>query len=110
MPTYEYACADCGDFDVVRPISARNDACNCPYCDALATRVMRTMPMLATMASSTRTAHATNERASHEPKSSSTHVHSASCGCGSSGIKSATVKAADGAKTFPSKRPWMISH
>ncbi|MEC5385812.1 zinc ribbon domain-containing protein [Uliginosibacterium sp. H3] len=109
MPTYEYTCNECGDFDVVRSIASRNDPCQCPYCDATAERVMRTMPTLSTMAATTRTAHATNERAAHEPKHSSTHVHSATCGCGS-GKKTTTVKAPDGSKAFPTKRPWMISH
>jgi hypothetical protein len=71
---------------------------------------MRSTPMLATMSSTTRTALATNERASHEPKHSSSHVHGPSCGCGSGGKKTTTVKPPDGAKGFPSKRPWMISH
>ena len=110
MPTYEYSCNECGDFDVVRSIASRNDPCQCPYCDTAAERVIRTTPTLSTMSTTNRKAHATNERAQHEPKHSSGHVHNASCGCGSSSIKSATVKAADGAKAFPNKRPWMISH
>jgi putative FmdB family regulatory protein len=110
MPTYEYSCNDCGDFDVVRTIATRNDPCQCPYCNATAERVMRTMPTTLTSVSpAARIAHATNERASHEPKHSSTHVHGPGCGCGS-GKKTATVKAANGAKAFPTKRPWMISH
>ena len=57
-----------------------------------------------------RNAHAVNERARHEPKSSSRlgHVHGAGCGCGKPG--KATAVAPDGKKWFPTKRPWMISH
>ena len=37
--------------------------------------------------------------------------HPAGCGCCSpSSRKTPTVTAANGAKTFPNKRPWMISH
>jgi hypothetical protein len=37
--------------------------------------------------------------------------HPAGCGCGSSsGKRGATYTAPNGAKAFPSKRPWMISH
>jgi hypothetical protein len=72
---------------------------------------------LALLSSSTRNAMDTNERARHEPRSSkdqgsySRLKHPAGCGCCStSGKRSATVTAANGAKGFPSKRPWMISH
>jgi hypothetical protein len=36
--------------------------------------------------------------------------HPAGCGCCSSSRKTTTVTAPNGAKAFPSKRPWMISH
>ena len=55
----------------------------------------------------------TNERARHEPKISGSYQrmrHPAGCGCCSTGKRGATVTAANGAKAFPSKRPWMISH
>jgi hypothetical protein len=35
--------------------------------------------------------------------------HGAGCSCCSTG-KSNAVKAPDGSKMFPTKRPWMISH
>jgi len=108
MPAYEYRCDTCGDFVALRSIADRNTPCACPGCGADATRMM-SMPALATLSATTRSAHATNERARHEPKSSAGHVHGPGCGCGS-GKKTATVKAPDGAKAFPTKRPWMISH
>ncbi len=54
----------------------------------------------------------------HQPKSSRDLAggygrlrHPSGCGCCSGGgIRSATVRAASGAKAFPTKRPWMISH
>ena len=113
MPTYEYRCDDCGDFTAYRPIAVRNDPCICPYCGKGSERVILSAPTLATMSSTNRIAHATNERAAHSPKTSAehhaTHRHGPGCGCGS-GISKSTVKSPDGAKTFPTKRPWMISH
>lgn len=108
MPTYSFNCEACGEFDVLRSISRRDEPCNCPACESPAQRVISS-PTLFAMSTALRTAHATNERARHEPKKSSSHVHGPGCGCGSK-ISKSTVKAADGSKTFPSKRPWMISH
>ena len=54
-----------------------------------------------------------NERAKHEPRSSRDYQrlkHPAGCGCCSGTRPKATVTAPNGAKAFPSKRPWMISH
>lgn len=110
MPTYEFKCEQCGDFEAVRSIAKRNDLCHCPWCEAPAERVIASATMLTTsMTAGNRNAYATNERASHEPKLASAHVHSPSCGCGS-GKSKTTAVAADGSKAFPTKRPWMISH
>lgn len=118
MPTYDYACPDCGGFDAFRSLAQRNDPAACPDCGMDSTRVFVSAPRLALMSGSTRTAMDTNERARHEPRSSkdqgsySRLKHPSGCGCcsTSSGKRSATVTAANGAKGFPSKRPWMISH
>jgi hypothetical protein len=75
---------------------------------------MLTAPRLTGMSSARRNAHAVNERSAHEPAvtgSERGHRHSASCGCGSSKPKAAAARAERPvAKSFPSKRPWMISH
>lgn len=114
MPTYEYFCADCGDFSALRPISVRNEPCACPHCGTASFRVMLTAPTLATMDAGTRTALARNERAAHAPMTSAEHAarhqHGPGCGCCSSQPSKSTVRAADGSKAFPTKRPWMISH
>lgn len=114
MPTYEYCCDDCGDFSAIRPVAMRNEPCVCPGCGRHAGRVIRSTPQLATMSSASRTAHATNERAAHAPMTSAEyatrHKHGPGCGCCSGKPSKSTVKAADGSKTFPTKRPWMISH
>ncbi|MCO5340326.1 zinc ribbon domain-containing protein, partial [Delftia tsuruhatensis] len=80
-----------------------------------AARVLAAAPRLALMADGTRRAMATNERARHEPASSRDYDyarlrHPAGCGCCGSGRRSATVTAPNGAKSAPSRRPWMISH
>ncbi|WP_353092748.1 zinc ribbon domain-containing protein [Methylibium sp.] len=116
MPTYDYACPACGGFDAFRTLAARNEPAACPDCQRESPRVFVSAPRLALMAGSTRSAIEVNERARHEPKSSRDYQrlkHPSGCGCCSSGSSSrrgATVTAANGAKAFPSKRPWMISH
>ncbi|MDH6594072.1 putative FmdB family regulatory protein [Variovorax sp. TBS-050B] len=117
MPTYDYACGRCGGFEALRPSGLRDEPAVCPDCGAAAPRVLTAAPRLALMASDTRRAMATNERARHEPASSRDYArlrHPAGCGCCSSasgsGRRGATVTAANGAKAAPSRRPWMISH
>ena len=114
MPTYDYACGDCGDFDAIRSIARRDEPADCPHCGAASPRVLVAAPQLACMDGTVRSAHATNERAQHAPRSSREGYgrlkHPSGCGCCASGKRSSTVKAADGSKAFPGKRPWMISH
>ncbi|QTN22768.1 zinc ribbon domain-containing protein [Rhizobacter sp. AJA081-3] len=113
MPTYDYACPACGSFDALRSFTQRDEPAACPDCATPSPRVFAAMPRLALMEGSTRRAMETNERARHEPKSSGSYPlmrHPAGCGCCSTGKRGATVTAANGAKAFPSKRPWMISH
>jgi putative FmdB family regulatory protein len=113
MPTYDYTCARCGGFDALRSVVARNEPAACPNCGAASPRMFAAAPGLALMPEATRSAIASNERARHEPKTSRDYTrlrHPAGCGCCSPGRRNATVKSANGNKSFPSKRPWMISH
>jgi putative FmdB family regulatory protein len=113
MPTYDYACASCGGFDAFRSMAQRDEPVACPDCGAAAPRVFVSAPRLALLASGTRSAMDTNERARHEPKKSGEYArlrHPAGCGCCVPGKRGATLTAANGNKAFPSKRPWMISH
>ncbi|HPU54571.1 MAG TPA: zinc ribbon domain-containing protein [Burkholderiaceae bacterium] len=115
MPTYDYRCAACGDFSTVRPIAQRDLDSLCPACGAASPRVMFAAPMFSRLAAQDRTAHETNERASHEPKSSRDYRlrHMPGCSCCSSGTgarRASTLRLANGAKTFPGRRPWQISH
>jgi putative FmdB family regulatory protein len=107
MPVYDYQCLDCGVFAALRPMTAFRDPCACPNCGVEAARVFLTMPAVAGMDPVRRTAIATNEGASHEPRRS----HGIGCSCCSGAGKSRKPpEAAGGAKSFPKGRPWMISH
>ncbi len=109
MPIYEYWCEDHGVFTEMRPMAASATACACPQCGRAAPRVMVTPPRLGGMPDSRRRAHETNERAADSPKRLSSH--GPSCLCCKGGLPTRkTLKTADGAKSFPTARPWMISH
>jgi putative FmdB family regulatory protein len=113
MPTYDYTCSACGGFDALRSLSNRNEPAACPDCGAASPRVFVSAPRLALMDSGARSAMGINELARHEPKRSGDYArlkHPAGCGCCSSSRNKATVTTHNGAKAFPSKRPWMISH
>jgi putative FmdB family regulatory protein len=107
MPTYEYDCAGCGAFDALRPMSERHCAAACPSCGGDGARVIRSAPLLSSLAGAARTAHATNERAAHEPKHTS--VHGPGCCC-CKVVKLPRSDAAQTAPRSPGGRPWMISH
>lgn len=47
MPTYDFECATCGKFDLMRRISERNDDALCPTCGRAANRVVVAGPSLA---------------------------------------------------------------
>ena len=117
MPTYDYACPDCGGFEAFRSLAQRNDPANCHDCGTGSPRVFISAPRLACLDSSTRIAMDTNERARHAPMNNKEYgayqrlKHPSGCGCCSpSSRKTTTVTAANGSKMFPTKRPWMISH
>jgi putative FmdB family regulatory protein len=113
MPTYDYACAHCGSFDAICSLSVRNEPASCPGCGAASQRIFVQAPSFGLLDDSTRRAMATNERARYEPKSSGDYArlrHPAGCGCCSTGKRGATLTASNGNKSFPNKRPWMISH
>ncbi|WP_426314431.1 FmdB family zinc ribbon protein [Methylobacterium fujisawaense] len=105
MPVYDYACEACGPFTVMRPMAEFRDPHDCPDCGSSSQRAFLTAPRIAGMDAGLRAAHATNERSRHAPRRSGSH--GAGCGC-CSPKKTAAAPAA--AKSFPSARPWMISH
>lgn len=119
MPTYDYACPGCGGFDAFRSLAQRNEPVDCPDCGTASPRVFATAPRLACVSGDTRRAIERNERSAHAPVSSKEYGgyprlrHPAGCGCcgpSSATKRAATVQAPNGAKSFPTRRPWMISH
>ncbi len=116
MPVYEYDCPDCGDFTALRTLAEFREPEPCPICGTPAPRVLLSAPGLPVLSSAVRRKHAINERSAHEPRHSSAAEraaggHGSGCACCRPGAKSARVRqTADGAKSFPGQRPWMISH
>lgn len=113
MPVYDYECPACGDFTALRPMAECQDPHPCPECGGTARRVIRTAPAFAGMPAARRAAHATNERSADTPRQSGQggHVHGPGCGCGSGhGKPGRTLHHANGAKSFPGNRPWVINH
>ncbi|MCX7321475.1 MAG: zinc ribbon domain-containing protein [Hyphomicrobiales bacterium] len=99
MPVYEYLCGDCGPFTDFRPMAECDDPQDCPHCASSAPRVMLTAPAFFCMPSDKRKAHATNEQSRNGPKTMAQYKPSR-----------LVKKSATGAKSFPTARPWMISH
>jgi putative FmdB family regulatory protein len=113
MPVYEYLCNDCGPFTNMRPMAECDEPDDCPACGTEAPRVILTAPRFSTMSNSKRQAHATNERSANAPKTLSEYKsssHGAGCGCCSGKPSRLMNKTRGGAKSFPTSRPWMISH
>jgi putative FmdB family regulatory protein len=113
MPVYDYLCNRCGPFTDMRPMAECDLPHKCPECGKKAPRAFLTAPYFAAMSADRRLAHATNERSASAPKALSSH--GGSCGCCSA--KSMRYnknrrgsEAGGSAKSFPSRRPWMISH
>ncbi len=102
MPSYDYGCPGCGVFSLTRPMAEYDRPQDCPDCGAVSPRVISLMPAIAGMDAGRRTAMATNERSANAPRRS----HAAGCGC----CKPTKKLAAEGVKSFPAARPWMISH
>ncbi|PKQ08476.1 MAG: FmdB family transcriptional regulator [Alphaproteobacteria bacterium HGW-Alphaproteobacteria-10] len=110
MPVYEYWCESHGLFTSLRSMASFAEPCDCPDCGALAPRVMFTPPHVAGGDRGRMKAHAINERAADSPKRLSGHGPGCSCCGGTSKKGRATLHRPDGTKSFPSARPWMISH
>jgi putative FmdB family regulatory protein len=114
MPVYDYMCQRCGPFTDMRPMAECDLPRECPHCGEEAPRVLLSVPYVALMSSAGRLAHATNERSAAAPLTLSTlKKHGAGCGC-CAGKPSLGSKQDNGglaaAKSFPTRRPWMLSH
>jgi putative FmdB family regulatory protein len=112
MPVYEYLCRDCGPFTQIRSMSEYELPFDCPKCEASAPRVILTAPHCSAVSTQSRIAHATNERSADRPRtlSSMRDSHGAGCSCCSGRSSRLLKRGKGGTKSFPSSRPWMISH
>jgi len=118
MPNYDYECADCGEFTLLRPISERGNPVGCPHCGGSASRVM-SVPQFALMDNGTRKGMEVNERSRHAPRERTAHSCSSGCGCGSGrSVKpTRTVERKIDTKRHTAyqlggkgSRPWMLGH
>jgi putative FmdB family regulatory protein len=116
MPVYDYLCDRCGPFTDMRPMAECELPRECPSCGENAPRAFLSVPYLAAMSSERRLAYATNERSASSPLTlSGAKKHPGGCSCCSGRSLRSQKKAAapaehTAAKSFPGKRPWMISH
>lgn len=112
MPFYDYECRRCGPFTVMRPMAECELPSNCPDCGREAPRAYLTAPFFAAMPAGRRAAFAANERSAHAPQQLSRmdRRHGADCGCCSPKSSRTVKRGRNGAKSFPSSRPWMLSH
>jgi putative FmdB family regulatory protein len=112
MPVYDYLCDRCGAFTDMRPMADCDLPHDCPGCGRAAPRAFLTAPYFATMSAERRLAHATNERSAAAPHrlSDLKKAHGPGCGCCTGKPLRATKRTRGGAKSFPTSRPWMISH
>jgi putative FmdB family regulatory protein len=114
MPVYDYLCARCGPFTDMRPMAESELPHECPACGKDAPRAFLTAPYLAAMSTERRVAHATNERSASAPQTLSgmKRTHGSGCGCcsGKSLRYDKSGSGRTGAKGFPTRRPWMLSH
>jgi putative FmdB family regulatory protein len=112
MPVYEYMCKRCGPFTMMRAMSEYEQPSDCPECGSSAPRVILTAPRCVNTSAELRFAHATNERSANAPRtlSSMKESHRAGCSCCSPATSRMVKRGKGGTKSFPTSRPWMISH
>jgi putative FmdB family regulatory protein len=112
MPLYEYECALHGAFEAMRQMSESRQEQLCPECGAVSPRVILNSPALATMPGPLRRAHARNDASKHAPVSSKQLKHGSGCACCKTVAveKGGAATASSTSRSFPGRRPWMISH
>ena len=117
MPVYDYLCARCGPFTDLRPMAVCDRPHQCPGCGKDAPRAFLTAPYFAAMSAERRLAYATNEKSAASPAvlSNLKNSHGAGCRCCSGkslrpGQRGRSDADGSAAKSFPSRRPWMLSH
>ena len=110
MPLYEYQCDDCGPFEARAPMAECARSAACPKCSAPARRVLLTAPRIAGMSAHRREAHELNERSADSPKRGAPHQFDRPDRQARQTGDGPRKPDRNGAKGFPGRRPWMISH
>jgi putative FmdB family regulatory protein len=126
MPLYEYHCAECGSFSVLRKMSESSLAANCESCGGESGRII-SAPHFALLGKAQRIAYERNEKSAHEPLTS----RRSSCGCVGNHTCKSTAKGLGTNQSSTSKedkhdtlhrgggfqmqtkrtaRPWMLGH
>ena len=111
MPSYEYTCAQCGEFEAWQPIAEAMAPLPCPECHQPAARMLSSPHVRTSGAGLRYFAESRNEKSAHEPatehrlkagrKSAVSHVHAHAR---THGHAHAHGPAKQG------HRPWMIGH
>ncbi|HUC49861.1 MAG TPA: zinc ribbon domain-containing protein [Xanthobacteraceae bacterium] len=112
MPVYDYDCRRCGPFTTMRPMAESDRPAECPHCGRDAARAFFTAPYFAAMPAERRSAHAANERSAHAPLRLANlgGRHGSGCDCCRQRSTRSATDRKNGAKSFPGRRPWMLSH
>lgn len=105
MPLYDYVCAECGPFRLMRPMNEYLDPGHCPDCGTMALPQLAA-PRLADMQPARREAHRRNERSANEPKL----VSAAPRASPRHNEKRQSSRSGRAVHASPAKRPWMIGH
>ena len=112
MPVYEYLCNDCGPFTDMRPMAECDDPQDCPQCESISPRgdPDRAEFLLHAVGQAQGARHQRTQP--HAPKTLGEYKasHGPGCGCCSTKPSRLVNKTRSGAKSFPTARPWMISH
>jgi putative FmdB family regulatory protein len=104
MPTYEYACAECGGFQAFRPVAEAAAAQACPACGEPSPRALASPHVRTGRAAIRYVAEARNERSANEPAVE----HRLK---GTTGQHRAHAHAHHGhSHATHNHRPWMIGH
>lgn len=116
MPIYEYKCSECGMFSALKKLSESSSLMTCVSCGEAAIKIV-SIPHLALVSLSTRSAHERNEKASSEPR----QARRSSCGC--TGLHSCKPGSKENSspvqlkkesgllmQTKKTARPWMLGH
>jgi putative FmdB family regulatory protein len=112
MPVYDYNCSQCGPFTTMRPMAEYDRPAECPHCGRQSERAVFNAPYFSAMPAERRLAHAANEKSMHAPHRLSDRGgrHGAGCGCCRPLPASSASRSKSSAKSFPGRRPWMLSH